>query len=674
MDSHRQYLDRFDASSTPLSPTTVNAPRSSALSNKLTSVLSASYTDFEIRDALETLDRRGIKNTPETRRRLRLDVQKEVIECNGDIIKDFGAVAEGAQQLKRIGTTIASLNRCCEDMRRHVSAAHKGTAPVLQEASSLMSQKQEVETRQQLLDAFNKHFIISDEDLTVLTSSGEPVNDRFFAVLARLKGIHKDCQVLLGSTNQTLGLEIMDQSSRNINSAFQKLYRWIQREFKTLQLENPQISSSIRQALRVLAERASLFQSCLDSFSEARENTLSDAFYTALTGSPGSTEQQPSTKPIELFAHDPLRYVGDMLAWTHSATVSEREALEILFISEGDQTGKGVQIGKDSEPWSRTEEDGAGFDGQKALEQLVNRDVSGVARVLQKRVEQVIQSHEESLLAYRIANLINFYRVTFSKLLGADSALLDTLAALEESALKQFRTTRRDHITSIQNDLTQAPPDLTIPEFLDDALNLLKALLKSYDTSLTPASSRGAEVQPILTEALDPFLLKCEELAKSLQEPENSTFVVNCLLATRHTLAPFDFTDERVAEIDDTIEEHAAKLVEYQHAFLVHTSGLHPLIVALASLSDSEEDIASIPHLEPFQPQALSEISQILDDFLPSALMDATDNLKRLQSSKTVQEITEEAAGRFCDDFEIVVKKIVAADEFSARNEQVKED
>jgi hypothetical protein len=49
---------------------------------------------LEIRDALETLDARGVQNTAETRRQLRLDVQKDVIECNGEIIKDFGQVAE----------------------------------------------------------------------------------------------------------------------------------------------------------------------------------------------------------------------------------------------------------------------------------------------------------------------------------------------------------------------------------------------------------------------------------------------------------------------------------------------------------------------------------------------------------------------------------------------------
>jgi hypothetical protein len=65
-----------------------------ALSSRITSVLSASYADLEIRDALETLDTRGVQNSAETRRQLRLEVQKEVIQCNGEIVKDFGQVAE----------------------------------------------------------------------------------------------------------------------------------------------------------------------------------------------------------------------------------------------------------------------------------------------------------------------------------------------------------------------------------------------------------------------------------------------------------------------------------------------------------------------------------------------------------------------------------------------------
>lgn len=78
----------------PATPTSGTASRgANALSSRITSVLSASYADLEIRDALETLDSRGVRNTAETRRQIRLDVQKEVIQCNGEIVKDFGEVA-----------------------------------------------------------------------------------------------------------------------------------------------------------------------------------------------------------------------------------------------------------------------------------------------------------------------------------------------------------------------------------------------------------------------------------------------------------------------------------------------------------------------------------------------------------------------------------------------------
>ena len=85
-DFSEDFDDKLSVSSVP--------QRSNALSNKLTSVLSASYADSEIRDALRILDQKETKNTAETRRRLRLDVHKEVIERNGDIVRDFGQVAE----------------------------------------------------------------------------------------------------------------------------------------------------------------------------------------------------------------------------------------------------------------------------------------------------------------------------------------------------------------------------------------------------------------------------------------------------------------------------------------------------------------------------------------------------------------------------------------------------
>ena len=551
-------------------------------------------------------------------------------------------------------------------MKRHISAAHQETTPVLEEASEIMKQKEQVEHKQQLLRAFNSHFIMSEDDIASLTSTAEPVDDRFFAVLNRAKKIQSDSEILLGTENQRLGSEIMEQVSKNLNGAFQKLYRWIQREFKSLNLENPQISSSIRRALRVLAERPSLFQSCLDFFAEAREQILSDSFYTALTGTSVNREDDSSVKPIELVAHDPLRYVGDMLAWTHSATVSEREALEVLFISDGDELAKGLQAGRDNEPWNRlAEEEGASdFDGLKALNNLVDRDVAGVARVLRQRIGQIVQSHEETIMAYKIANLLHFYRVTFSKLLGDESVLLESLTTLEESALRQFRILMRDHVAGLQGETQAAPQDLGPPDFLQDGLKQLTAILKTYETSFSSPDSREADFRPILTEALDPFIQGSENVAATLDTPASAICAVNCLLAARNILAPFDFTTERVSDMQDKIQEHAAGLVDYQYTFFRNNSALQPLLLALAPLAESKEDLLSIRSMETFKPEALTQASQTLDDFLPSALMDAMENLNNLQSSKLAREITEEAADKFCEDFERVEEKLIAADEF----------
>jgi hypothetical protein len=576
------------------------------------------------------------------------------------------------QQLRRIGTAISSLNNYCADMRSHIVAANQETGPVLEEATSLITQRKQVENKQQILQAFNSHFLVSDEEATVLTSTAEPVNEEFFQVLTRVKKIHHDCQVLLGTEDQRLGLEVLEQSSKQLNAAFQKLYRWIQREFKTLDLENPQISASVRRSLRVLAERPALFQSCLDSFAEARESILSDSFHSALTGS-ASEAEHIATKPIEFHAHDPLRYVGDMLAWVHSTTVSEREALENLFISDGEEIKRSIQQGLESEPWLR-DEDAEIFDGRKALNQLVSRDLTGVARLLRQRVEQVVQSHDDATLAYKIANLIGFYKGTFVKLLGSDTEVLEVFGTLEMSAMRQFRANMRDYVAAVQSDLAVAPPDLSPPDFLDDALQVLKVLAKSYDTSAAGTNDQEQGFQAVLAEALDPFMSGCVNLQKRLQQPDSAIFAINCLFAAKEVLSAYSFASERVEDMEDTIQEQVAQLVDYQHQYLLHESGLITLLEALEKVTDTEESLRTIPELEAFKRDALVASSQQLDEFLPSALLDAAENLKRLKDRNMIQDITEKAAGNFCEDFEVVESKMMAADDLLYDEEKEEEE
>lgn len=582
---------------------------------------------------------------------------------------------------------VSTLNQTCDDMRKRINLAKQDTTPVLEEASALMAQKKETETKQQLLEAFSKHFLVPEEDLLVLTSAEEPVDERFFDVLARVKQVHHDCEVLLGGENQRLGLEVMELSTRNLNSAYQKLYRWVQKEFRSLNLEDPRISSTIRRALRVLAERPSLFHSCLDFFAEARDYVLSDAFHYALTdavsGANGPSAGDHTVKPIEFSAHDPLRYIGDMLAWVHSTTVSEREALESLFVDDGDELARGIQAGLNSEPWSRIDEDQeVAFDGQKALNDLVNRDLTGVSRSLRQRIELVIQSHEDPITCYKVVSLLSFYRSTFTKLVGAQSHLVDLIQTLEKFTLGHFETLMRDQISALAGDnIALTPPDdLSPPQFLLDALEGLESLMKTYEASVGPEdSSPDAKENPftsVLRAAFDPFLTLARSSSDELQTTtEQSIYRTNILLAARAAVSPFPFASStHVPPISAALSTLRSDLLDTQHQFLLESSGLQTLLEALEPFSDTADEktekpdqqkphLADLASLAAFQPESLITSSQQLDDFLPSALMDATDNLKRVQSLSLIQSVTEDAVEAFCRDFEFVEGMIIAADE-----------
>jgi maltodextrin utilization protein YvdJ len=554
---------------------------------------------------------------------------------------------------------------------------------MMEDSTAMMTQRQQTETKQQLLGAFTSHFLLSDTEITSLTSTAEPVTDAFFQALTRVKKIHDDSQLLLGTEDQQLGLEILEQSSKQLNAAFQKLFRWTQRELRELDLENPQLSTSVRRALRVLAERPALFQSCLDFFAENREQVLSDAFYAALTG--GSAQRGPALgKAIELSAHDPLRYVSDMLAWAHAATVGEREALQILFISDADEISKNIKAGREREPWLQITDgaDGeeiAAFDGKKALNDLVDRDLSGVLRQLRQRVEQTVQSHEDATLAYQISNLIRFYCSIFVPFLGSESTIVQTLQPIIQKAFEQFRTLMRDHIANIHSDVAVTPLDLSPPDFLLEALDTLKGLMKSYDTSLAGASPGEDRTgfQAVLEEALDPYLAGCDSIAKGMGAPQSQIFAINCLLATTETLKGRSFTEDKISEIEETVQERVERLVETVITWFESESGLKRLFDSLDEYKNTKLDqgISGIRKLREMQPDRLADMAQKLDAFLPGAMEDARAFIGKLAEKRMVRKVCEDASNVFVSKFESAERVMIGLDDMTLaeQGEEVEE-
>ncbi|KEF62866.1 uncharacterized protein A1O9_00839 [Exophiala aquamarina CBS 119918] len=644
-----------------------------ALSTKLTSVLSSSYADYEIRDALRLLDARGVRNDEDTRRDLKANAQREVIDCNAMIVDDFGKVAE---QLKRVGAMITTLSQTCASMRAHIIAAKQESAPVLDEASTLISRKKETESKQALLDAFTTHFLVSTADLNILTSSAEPLDDRFFAVLARVQQIHRDCEVLLGygdghdtageTQSPRLGLELMEQTTRNLDAGFKKLYNWIQREFKGLDLEDPHISGSIRRALRVLSERPTLFQNCLDFFAEARQTTLAEAFHDALMGS-GSGG---ATKAIEFSTHEPLRYIGDMLAWVHSTAVSEKEALEGLFVSDADEISRGLSTGKTSEPWARIkrrqisislsdDEDGTTekhmFDGRKALSDLISRNLATVCSTLQSRVDVSVRSSGDPVLQFKTFNLLDFYSGIFAKLLGPQAALVRLVAAMQAGTLAHFEAAMADevaHATSSSTATTDGSAgraaDLAPPPFLATALRQFAEVVRTRGPQMTEP-----ELERLFTTMLSGIINASAEAAGSIADPTRRTiYKTNYMTALRATLvglvsqvpATSIPLEKAGAEIQTLRDALVAQVLD---AMFLDDSGVREL---MQELDTRRGHGAKARHA--WLVQHLDEFAGRLDEFLSAALMDAQEALKALLDKPLAKDVVAEAVERFCVEFD----------------------
>jgi hypothetical protein len=167
-----------------------------------------------------------------------------------------------------------------------------------------------------------------------------------------LQEIRRDSQILLAGQEEgtkagmRAGMDIMDETSQLLDKAHQKIARWLNFEMRNFFREGMDVGSNVREGVKRLESREDLLKPALKTLSTTRSQQLSTSFQRALTiGGPAPTFLP---RPIELHAHDPIRYVGDMLAWVHQSVASEREFLIGLFSRVGgdqDQEG-GRRVGQ----------------------------------------------------------------------------------------------------------------------------------------------------------------------------------------------------------------------------------------------------------------------------------------------------------------------------------------
>ncbi|KAF9617373.1 hypothetical protein IFM89_036294 [Coptis chinensis] len=227
-----------------------------------------------------------------------------------------------------------------------------------------------------------------------------------------------------------------------------------------------------------------------------RHNALFRRFISALTrGGPGGMP-----RPIEVHAHDPLRYVGDMLGWLHQALASERELVLILLDPDAVT---------DTGPTARRFSKNVEIEHAKIESDItfvLDRIFEGVCRPFKARVEQVLQSQPSLIVAYKLSNTLEFYSYTISDLLGKETALCNTLRILKDAAQQTFF----DILKTRGDKLLRYPPlvavDLSPPLAVSEGVSVLLEIIDTYNSLMVPASVKKLDFEPVISALLDPIV------------------------------------------------------------------------------------------------------------------------------------------------------------------------
>uniref|UniRef100_A0A673KFN6 Conserved oligomeric Golgi complex subunit 6 n=1 Tax=Sinocyclocheilus rhinocerous TaxID=307959 RepID=A0A673KFN6_9TELE len=507
----------IDASNLHTSNSSGNASSqpNNPLSRKLNKILETRLdNDKEMLEALKSLSVFFTENSLRTRRNLRGDIERRSLSINEEFVRIFKEVKE---ELESVHEDVQAMSSCCEEMTNRLKAAKEQTQDLIVKTNKLQGENQRLEVRAQVAQAFLSKFQLSATEMATLRSARDgPITEDFFRALNRVKNIHEDVKVLLRTNQQTAGYT-------------------------------------------------------LDEFGTARRSAVVRGFIDALTrGGPGGTP-----RPIEMHSHDPMRYVGDMLAWLHQATASEKEHLEALLKQV---TVQGVE---------------------ENMQEVVGHITEGVCRPLKVRIEQVIIAEPGAVLLYKLSNLLKFYHHTISGIMGTSvSSLLMTIDEMHMLSKKMFFNSLSIHASRLMDKVELPPPDLGPTASLTQTLSLLREVLASHDSSVLPLDARQADFAQVLSCILDPLLQLCTVSASNLGTADMATYMVNSLYMMKTTLALFEFTDKRLEMLEFQIEAHLDTLINEQASFVLTRTGLSHIYSCVQQHTAEQGPLANLPGMD----------------------------------------------------------------------------
>ncbi|KAJ3682175.1 hypothetical protein LUZ60_014748 [Juncus effusus] len=656
------------------------------VARKLKKVLETRTTDNpDVLASLAALSTFYGDNTPQARRNLKSSIEERSLAINHHFLN---ASLPAQLALDKVEQEVSALTVCCDQIEKVLSSCGSSTGDIISTTERLQQELEIITQRQDIVSCFLRDYQLSNEEINALR--GEELNENFFKALAHVQEIHANCKILLRTHHQRAGLELMDLMSVYQEGAYERLCRWVQAECKKLgDSDNPEVSDILKKAVCCLRERPVLFKYCAEEVANMRHNALFRRFITALTrGGPGGLP-----RPIEVHAHDPLRYVGDMLGWLHQALASEREL--ILTLLDPDSMA-------DSGPAERRLSGNTQInDSVKDLEAtfVLDRIFEGACRPFKVRVDQVLQSQPSLLISYKLSNTLEFYNFTISELLGKDTALCKTIGSLKEAAQTTFFNIVKSRGEKLQRYPPLVPADLAPPPAVREGISIVIELIQTYNSIMLPPSAPKPSFLPVISSLLDPVVQMCEKaaeahrakgafsrrrsgsdfgsntrdslssvdaiLAKNLSftaqsaETSSKIYLINCLSAMKEPLTTHPAASDYIQNLQSMIQTHLNQLVQKESEQILQKCNLSSKLALIKSQLDASSS-NPLSNTTEMNSVSLSESLRVFFGFVTGS-EGSLPEFEQLQNPKLRNEASSGLGRSLSEVYEVVFNAVLDA-------------
>ena len=519
-------------------------------------------------------------NTLDNRRKLRSLLDRRSVHIHHQLVQSFHAVNT---TINTLHTQLTTLVTQCEHTLHSLQLTKHNNTALLTQTQSLQHEQQLIDHRLELTTAFLAKFQLSDDDIAALegtaimdesdggSSEHGGLDEGFFIALGRIGRIREDCKQLLQSYHQRIGLDILDSLAKRLESGYERLYRYVQSQASQLTVLPADSTAPVVSALALLRSMPVYYEHCLSEVSQAHRLAVIQRFMAALSRGEGRA------RPIDVHAHDAVRYVSELLRWVEEAVRAEKEFIDQLMAMIDQQ--QALLTSATPAPAAASSTASSSSSSPAAL---LSSIFEGLARLLRTRIEQALLTQPTPDTSFRLYTLLSSSSLPLLSLLPSDAVLAATLRSLIDTARINFFDSVRKQTDKLTHNRLTPPSDLSPPPVLVEALTQLNSILSAASSVAT--SGGAVEMAPVLAALLDPLLGVLSQSASQLPADEQAVYAINCLHAVLSVLRRYEAARGRSEMSALELDAEVEKLVGVQYDAVMDKCGLKAVVERIRTI------------------------------------------------------------------------------------------